>query len=184
NITNVLQALDKVYTNSEMVRKILRCLPRVWMPKMTAIEEATDLNTLSLEDILGSLMTHELSIMKKDDDEENEKRKKKVAALKSSPNEETDDDSKPYKKGNIQKGETSKLEDIICYECNKLGHYKSDCPRLKKKEQKKKKKSLLATWEDSDDSNSEEETQEEVAQLALMAIKEEGDNAEVSYDEL
>ncbi|GAV87700.1 UBN2 domain-containing protein, partial [Cephalotus follicularis] len=37
NITNALQALGKVYTNSEMVRKILRCLPRIWMPKVIAI---------------------------------------------------------------------------------------------------------------------------------------------------
>ncbi|GAV64687.1 UBN2 domain-containing protein, partial [Cephalotus follicularis] len=64
NITNALQALDRVYSNSEMVRKIFR-----------------------------SLMTHELSITRKYDDEENEKRKKKVIALKSSTNEETDDES-------------------------------------------------------------------------------------------
>ncbi|GAV70166.1 UBN2 domain-containing protein, partial [Cephalotus follicularis] len=93
NIINTLQALDKVYTNSEMVRKILRCLPRIRMPKVTAIEEAKDLNALQLEDLLGSLMTHELSIMKKDDDEEKEKRKKKAVALKSSTSEETNDDS-------------------------------------------------------------------------------------------
>ncbi|GAV84321.1 DUF4219 domain-containing protein/UBN2 domain-containing protein, partial [Cephalotus follicularis] len=62
NITNVLQSLDKLYFNSEIVRRILMCLPRAWMPKVTAIEEAKDLNTLPLEDLLGSLMTHELSI--------------------------------------------------------------------------------------------------------------------------
>ncbi|GAV75582.1 LOW QUALITY PROTEIN: zf-CCHC domain-containing protein, partial [Cephalotus follicularis] len=71
-------------------------------------------------------------------------------------------------------GEPSKIEEIICYECNKPGHYKSDCPRLKKKEQGKKK-AMIATWEDSDDSSSEEEGNEEVAQLALMAIEEEED---------
>ncbi|GAV70600.1 UBN2 domain-containing protein, partial [Cephalotus follicularis] len=37
NIINALQALDKTYSNSEMVRKILRCLPKSWMPKVTAI---------------------------------------------------------------------------------------------------------------------------------------------------
>ncbi|GAV77117.1 zf-CCHC domain-containing protein/DUF4219 domain-containing protein/UBN2 domain-containing protein, partial [Cephalotus follicularis] len=52
---------------------------------------------------------------------------------------------KPFRKGNTQKGESSKIEEIICYECNKPGHYKSDCPRLKKKEQFKKKKAMLAT---------------------------------------
>ncbi|GAV57810.1 DUF4219 domain-containing protein/UBN2 domain-containing protein, partial [Cephalotus follicularis] len=162
NITNALQARNKVYTNGEMVRKILRFLPRVWMPKVIAVEESKDLNTLPLEDLLGSLMTLEVTIMKKGDEEEKEKRKKKVVALKSSISDEIDDESdqelalitrklkrflankkkfgdKPYKNGNIKKGETSKHEDIICYECKKPGHCKSDCPMLKKKEQIKKK---------------------------------------------
>ncbi|GAV79550.1 DUF4219 domain-containing protein/UBN2 domain-containing protein, partial [Cephalotus follicularis] len=66
NIINAVQALDNTYSNSEMVRKILRCLPRSWMPKVTAIEEAKNLNILPLEYLLGSLMTHELSMQKKD----------------------------------------------------------------------------------------------------------------------
>ncbi|GAV57659.1 UBN2 domain-containing protein, partial [Cephalotus follicularis] len=65
NITNALQSLDKIYSNSEMIRNILR-----W-----------------------SLMTHELSMLKHDDDEEKEKRKKKVVALKSSTIEDFEDDS-------------------------------------------------------------------------------------------
>ncbi|GAV72618.1 UBN2 domain-containing protein, partial [Cephalotus follicularis] len=83
NITNALQALDKVYTNSKMIRKILRCLSR----------EAKDLKTLPLVDLTGSLMTHELSIKKKDDEEKKDKRKKKYVVLKSSTNEENEDDS-------------------------------------------------------------------------------------------
>ncbi|GAV84508.1 UBN2 domain-containing protein, partial [Cephalotus follicularis] len=73
NIINAFQLLDKTYSNSELVRKILRCLPRSWMPKVTAIEEAKNLNLLPLEDILGSLMTHELTMQKRDNDEEKEK---------------------------------------------------------------------------------------------------------------
>ncbi|GAV61965.1 UBN2 domain-containing protein [Cephalotus follicularis] len=80
NIINALQGLDKTYSNSEMVRKILRCLPMSWMPKVTAIEEAKNLNVLPLEDLLGSLMTHELSMQNKDDDEEKEEKKKKIVA--------------------------------------------------------------------------------------------------------
>ncbi|GAV70882.1 UBN2 domain-containing protein, partial [Cephalotus follicularis] len=92
NIINALQSLDKVYSNSEMVRKILRCLPRSWMPKVMAIEESKNLNILPLEDLLGSFKTHELSMQKKDDDEEKEKKKKKIIVLKSSTFEDSDDD--------------------------------------------------------------------------------------------
>ncbi|GAV56615.1 zf-CCHC domain-containing protein/UBN2 domain-containing protein, partial [Cephalotus follicularis] len=126
NITNALQALDKVYTNSEMVRKILRCLPRIWMPKVTG---------------------------------------------------------KPYKKGNVQKGETSKLEDIICYECNKPGHFKSDCPRLKKNFKNSKNKDL---WSDNDTSSFDEESDNEVVNLCLMESEEIESEVQFfySFDEL
>ncbi|GAV86014.1 UBN2 domain-containing protein, partial [Cephalotus follicularis] len=92
NIINALQALDKIYSNSEMVRKILRCLPRTWMPTVTTIEEAKNLNVLPLQNLLGSLMTHELSMQKKDDDEEKEEKKKKIVALNSSQTEDSEDD--------------------------------------------------------------------------------------------
>ncbi|GAV70927.1 zf-CCHC domain-containing protein/UBN2 domain-containing protein [Cephalotus follicularis] len=209
NIINALQALDKTYSNSEMVRKILRCLPRSWTPKVTAIEEAKNLKVLALEDLLGSLMTHELSMQKKDDDEEKEKKKKKIVALKSSQTEDSEDDDddeelafitqrfkkflaskkkfcgRPNKKFH-QKGESSKLEEIIWFECNKPGHYKSDCPRLNKDIVKKKKKAMIATWDDSDESSSDEDSNEDVAQIALMALEEEEEEEsnEVTFDEL
>jgi hypothetical protein len=44
------------------VSKILRSLPPRWRPKVTAIEEAKDLNTLSVEDLVSSLKVHELSL--------------------------------------------------------------------------------------------------------------------------
>ena len=72
------------------MRKILRSLPRLWEAKVTAIQEAKNLNTLSLEELLGSLMTHEL-IMKQHSEEET-KRKKKIA-LKTTVQEENSEKS-------------------------------------------------------------------------------------------
>jgi len=57
-----LQILKKSYVASDHVSKILRSLPARWRPKVTAIEEAKDLNTLSVEDLVSSLKVHELSL--------------------------------------------------------------------------------------------------------------------------
>ncbi|GAV65017.1 UBN2 domain-containing protein [Cephalotus follicularis] len=76
NIINSLQALKKIYPNNELVRKILRCLPKSWMPKVIAIEEAKNLNEQPLEELIGPLMTHEMTIKLQDEDEEKELKKR------------------------------------------------------------------------------------------------------------
>ena len=54
NIINYLKSLSKSYFNSDLMRKILRSFPRTWEAKVTAIQEAKDLNILPLEELLGS----------------------------------------------------------------------------------------------------------------------------------
>jgi len=44
------------------VSKILRSLSARWRPKVTAIEEAKDLNTLSVEDLVRFLKVHAMSL--------------------------------------------------------------------------------------------------------------------------
>ena len=44
DILNGLRALGNTYSNSELVRKILRALPKSWASKKDAILEAKDLN--------------------------------------------------------------------------------------------------------------------------------------------
>ena len=63
NIINALKSLGKSYTNDELVRKILRSLPYEWEAKVIAIQEAKDLTKLGIEELLGSLMAYELSMM-------------------------------------------------------------------------------------------------------------------------
>ncbi|GAV60590.1 UBN2 domain-containing protein, partial [Cephalotus follicularis] len=71
NIINSLQSLNKCYTN----------------------KEAKDLNTLPLEELLGSLMTHEMTIKNHEDDEEQDKKKNKVIAFKSSTVDSSEEES-------------------------------------------------------------------------------------------
>ena len=57
-----LKALGKSYTTTDHVRKILRSLPKQWRPKVTAIQEAKDLSTLRMEELLSSLRVHEIEL--------------------------------------------------------------------------------------------------------------------------
>ena len=59
---NGLKALGKTYSNSELVKKILRALPKSWASKEDAILEAKDLNKIHLEELLGFLLTHEMGL--------------------------------------------------------------------------------------------------------------------------
>ena len=80
HIINQLKALGKRYTNVEMVRKILRSLSKAWHPKIIAIQEAKNLNVLSLDALIGSLKTHEIELNEVSDETT---RKEKSIALKS-----------------------------------------------------------------------------------------------------
>ena len=61
-IINSLKNLSKTYTNEEMIEKLLRSLPKPWQPKVIAIREAKELSTLSLEQLLGSFITHKIEL--------------------------------------------------------------------------------------------------------------------------
>ncbi|GAV64968.1 DUF4219 domain-containing protein/UBN2 domain-containing protein [Cephalotus follicularis] len=89
-IISSLKNLGKSYSNQELVRKILRCLPKSWTPKVTAIEEAKDLSTLPLEQLLGSLMTHETTM--KNHENVEVKKKKAIAFKASKEDSESDED--------------------------------------------------------------------------------------------
>ncbi|CAL1413172.1 unnamed protein product [Linum trigynum] len=69
-LINKLKGLGKTYLLKDLNRKILRSLPKQWLPKRTAIEKARNLNTLSIDELIGSLLSHEhvLKQVNKDDE--------------------------------------------------------------------------------------------------------------------
>lgn len=205
DIVNGLKSLGKPYSNVDLVRKILRSLPKQWEPKVTAIIEAReDLTKYSLDELLGSLLTHEITMNLEEDQEP----KKKSIALKcsttSSKNDGDNSESsgsdeemamftrkfkrfmrkkkeseKKFFKNDLTKKENNKADSIICYNCKKPGHIKFDCPQAKESSKKAKRRAMLAAWGNgSDESNSEEESDQ--ANLCLMAHE----NSEVnSFDD-
>ncbi|XP_058787460.1 uncharacterized protein LOC131661835 [Vicia villosa] len=51
-IINELRSLGKTYSPHERIRKLLRCLPKVWRPMVTAITQAKDLTSLPVEELV------------------------------------------------------------------------------------------------------------------------------------
>ncbi|MCI61068.1 hypothetical protein A2U01_0082324, partial [Trifolium medium] len=54
-LVNRLHGLDSPVSNQVCTNKIIRCLSREWQPKVTAIKEANNLNTLDLTTLFGKL---------------------------------------------------------------------------------------------------------------------------------
>ncbi|RVW64355.1 hypothetical protein CK203_047022 [Vitis vinifera] len=86
DIINGLEVLGKTYMESKKVMKILRSLPSKWHIKVTTIQESKYLTKLTLEELIGSLMTYEINLAKKQ--QEGEDKKKNNIALKATTKEE------------------------------------------------------------------------------------------------
>src|ERR1044072_7209805 len=205
-----LRVLDKGYSTADHVKKIIRSLPAKWGPMVTALKVAKDLNSISLEELISSLRSHEIELQ-----EDEPRRKVKSVALKSSTRnakalqvkEESEDSEEGSEEDELSlisrrinrlwkhrqgrsfnkglrnaKGRFESTSDqkkfadreVICFECNEPGHYKNDCPKLKKEEKFKRvqkgRKGLMATWDDSE--SEEGDSEDERAAVALMASSE------------
>ena len=64
NIVNELESLGRSIPIDEQVRKVLRSLPQDerWRSKVTALQESKDFTKFNLEQLNGSLLTHELHL--------------------------------------------------------------------------------------------------------------------------
>ncbi|XP_057734543.1 uncharacterized protein LOC130949979 [Arachis stenosperma] len=74
-------------------------------------------------------------------------------------------------KGSSSRKQKKDFSKVTCYNCKETGHFKSDCPKLKKEEKPKKgkKKGLMASWEDLENDSDDDEESETMSQPCLMA---------------
>lgn len=61
-LLSVLRILNKRYITSDHVKKSLRSLPVKYRPKVAVIQEAKDLNPLSLESVVSNLQSHKMDL--------------------------------------------------------------------------------------------------------------------------
>jgi len=158
-LVSELQILKKSYVASDHVRKILRSLPARWRPKVTAIKEVKDLNTLSVEDLVSSLKVHEIGLNEHEPTKkvksialpfkgESSKAFKVIESEDESPDGDSNEDltekmamlsnkleylTKKNIKFLSKRGgyKSFKKEDQKgCFNCKKPEHFIADCPDL------------------------------------------------------
>src|ERR1044072_7891724 len=74
DMANASFALGEKMSDEKLVRKILRYLPKRFAMKVTAIEEAQDIASMQVDELIGSLQTFELSL-----NDKAEKKNKSIA---------------------------------------------------------------------------------------------------------
>ncbi|GKA14999.1 hypothetical protein Tco_0694746 [Tanacetum coccineum] len=89
-----LKSLDQDYSSKNHVRKFLYALSLKWKAKVTAIEEAKDLATLPLDELIGNLKVYEMILENDGVASKTTKEKVKSLSLKAKVTmEQTSDDS-------------------------------------------------------------------------------------------
>ncbi|XP_070057774.1 uncharacterized protein [Nicotiana tomentosiformis] len=142
SIINELHSLGEIIPRNKLVRKILSILPSSWESKVNAITEAKDLQTLTIDELVGNLKTYEMK--RKKDSERREPKKEKNLVLKVENNDSSEEDidmayltirfqKMVRRNGGIPKrGSSSKPKNYdLCHKCGKPGHFIKDCPLLK-----------------------------------------------------
>ena len=152
NITNELVSLGRLIPTDEQVRKILRSLPQDerWRAKITAIQESKDFTKFNLEELAGSLMTHELHLGIADSS------RNKGLALAAANQDESECDEeeaamlvRKFKKffknsrysnqrNNKERRTTNTKSNLECHKCGSTEHFIKDCPMWKNEKGKGK----------------------------------------------
>ena len=64
DIVNSACSLGEIYDQPKIVRKILRSLTEDFRPKVTAITESKDVDSIPIDELVGSLQSYELDLPK------------------------------------------------------------------------------------------------------------------------
>ena len=208
DIVHSLIALGKGFSEEDQVRKILNSLTPEWDQKTLTIEEANDVSQMKIEELIGNLMSYEVQLQSRRESKATEKKSIAFKATTGDSEPESDEEiaymTRNFKKflkyrkmNNFKRNDQRNFRNSSdynndnnnnnnngdrCYNCNKPGHYKMNCPYPDKQtlqqnneHSKKRKKAYAATLDDSD-SSSDDEKKPDNSNLCFTAILESEDD--------
>ncbi|XP_022883408.1 uncharacterized protein LOC111400215 [Olea europaea var. sylvestris] len=200
DIVNSSFNLGERIPEPKIVRKVLRSLPKRFRPKITAIEESKDLDTIKMKNKSIALNTvregeSESSDMETLRDEEIAyfvKKFQKALKGKKWPQEKMREASSKLQRENDDKSIAGnpgkKSQGVRCHECQGFGHYRNECPSFKKNLKKGSRKALTVFLTDNDSNLSEQSdsssSEEEKGYMAFVSIvKSESDKESEKVEE-
>ncbi|XP_012848271.1 PREDICTED: uncharacterized protein LOC105968194 [Erythranthe guttata] len=192
DIANEAHGLGETYPEVKLVRKVLRSMPDRFAYKVTAIEEASDVDSLRLEDLMGNLQTFENKLNISKIDKERKIALQTVAVTTSSVppvpmtaleveltksmsliaknfgklvdmnGHPTSFERKPVSPTNKQEVRKG----IRCRECRGYGHIQAECANTLKKQGK----SLATTWSDNNSESDDDSEASDVKQVLTSVV--------------
>jgi hypothetical protein len=178
DLVNAMKGLGEKIEESFLFQKILRSLLDKFNPKVSAIEELSDLKNLSIDQPLGTLTTYEMRISK----DKSITREASFKEYKNTNSKLDDIEAKFVRRLKRGSGKYQGKLPFKFFNCGKIGHFASKCHHKKKDQnsddEKKykfkkfsKNKSLCVNNDDSsEDIDSDSSCEEKVNDFMLMAM--------------
>lgn len=131
-ISSTCAALGEEIEESKLVKKFLKCLPhKKYIHIVASLEQVLDLKNTKFEDIVGRLKTYEERIRVSEESHEDQSK----LLYSNTEHQNTQDDYRGGYRGRggrsyrgRGRGRGRDTSRVMCYRCDKTGHYASTCP--------------------------------------------------------
>jgi hypothetical protein len=142
---NAIIGLGEEIEESVIVQKVLRSLPMRFDPKISALEERSDLNSISMDELHGIFTAYEMRTKQENSDvkeaafkasKRSKKKEKKQEEHSSNSDVSEDDEEVANFVKRLNKGTDCRYRGklpLICFNCDGIGHFSNKCPHKKKR---------------------------------------------------
>jgi hypothetical protein len=142
---NAIIGLGEEIKEYVIVQKVLRSLPMIFNPKISALEEISDINSIRMDKLHGVFTAYEMRTEQENlyvkeaafKASKRSKKNKKEQEEYSSNNDISEDDEEVANfVKRLNKGTNGRYRGnlpLICFNCDGIGHFGNKCPHKKKR---------------------------------------------------